>query len=439
MSTDTEIVDVEPVETEEHTRAAIAPAAQPTPGPGQGGALALFGTTDPIEVVAKAKEVAAALMEPVEAQQLYLEKQDGRRYLNVEAWTLLASMLQVRAIPTHTEEKPDHNGNWHPPVYHVETEQRHSKWCKNGSTNRRGEATHDQTTGCRTYEKEVQILDEPGAGGFTSRVEARDAAGNVIGAANSRCMWEEWKWRDRDAYALESMAQTRGISKALSGPLRFIVELAGFKGTPAEEVDSDDYGRPARSNDSGQGGSDPRANDFECPACGEQKIYDNREDNDRRKAAGEDVRTPAFRCGNKACTGGKDGRPWATWDPHHFTDPTTRAKQRVYKATKANPDGWARQYPADDPSYDDRAAELVRSAHEGTAKEKAGWLWHRLRTHTDIIGWAQGDDTEPTERQAEAIVAAAKRMLAADEPLSELEALEAAYEAQEEAGGDEEA
>jgi hypothetical protein len=36
------------------------------------------------------------------------------------------------------------------------------------------------------------------------------------------------------------MAQTRATSKALGSPLRFIVTLAGYEGTPAEEMPSQD-------------------------------------------------------------------------------------------------------------------------------------------------------------------------------------------------------
>jgi hypothetical protein len=429
-ATDETIIDV--TEVEETPRP--APLAHHEPQPAQGGALALFGTTDPVEVVEKASAVAAALMAPVERNGLYLEKEGGRggKYLQVEAWTLLGSMLQVRAIPQPTQKEPDHQGNWHPPITHTETQRSHSKWCKQGPRNRKGETDHPQQDGCDVYEKEITVVDEPGAGGFTCRVEAIDAAGNVIGASSSRCMWEEARWRTADAYALESMAQTRGISKALSGPLRFIVELAGFKGTPAEEIPDDEWGRGAPAGDSdparpnGRSGPGKARSDHECPTCG-HNVWDNREDNERERAAGQEVKRPAFRCDNPECKGGKGDRPWATWDPHHYTDPTTRAKQLVHKATKANEDGWARQYQPDDPSWSDRERALVAAAAEGTTAERAGWLWSRLRIHTDTIGWHQGDDEQPDDRQVRAIGRAATILLAADEPLSELDAIDQAW------------
>ena len=46
----------------------------------------------------------------------------------------------------------------------------------------------------------------------------------------------EKTWAGRDDYALRSMAQTRATSKAMRQPLGFIITLAGFDATPAEEM-----------------------------------------------------------------------------------------------------------------------------------------------------------------------------------------------------------
>ena len=51
------------------------------------------------------------------------------------------------------------------------------------------------------------------------------------------CTRDEEKWKDKLDFELRSMAQTRAISKALRLPLGFIVELAGFNPTPAEEME----------------------------------------------------------------------------------------------------------------------------------------------------------------------------------------------------------
>ncbi|HBY58524.1 MAG TPA: hypothetical protein DEH78_01800 [Solibacterales bacterium] len=73
-------------------------------------------------------------------------------------------------------------------------------------------------------------------GGWEARAVVKTLDGNVIGAAESMCMESERNWTGKEDHAVRSMAQTRALSKALSGPLRFVVALAGFEGTPAEEM-----------------------------------------------------------------------------------------------------------------------------------------------------------------------------------------------------------
>jgi len=76
----------------------------------------------------------------------------------------------------------------------------------------------------------------PVDGGWEARVEARTMAGNLVGAAESQCTRAEAKWKSRDDYALRSMAQTRATSKALRLPLGYIMVLAGYEATPADEM-----------------------------------------------------------------------------------------------------------------------------------------------------------------------------------------------------------
>jgi hypothetical protein len=75
-------------------------------------------------------------------------------------------------------------------------------------------------------------------GGFLATVEARAADGRVIGRADALCTKYEKRgpWKNADDYARLSMAQTRATSKALKGPLGFVVSLAGYATTPAEEM-----------------------------------------------------------------------------------------------------------------------------------------------------------------------------------------------------------
>ena len=60
----------------------------------------------------------------------------------------------------------------------------------------------------------------------------------VIGAAEAECGTEgDANWdHGKPAYAVRSMAQTRAISKAISSVFRWVVVLAGYSGTPFEDM-----------------------------------------------------------------------------------------------------------------------------------------------------------------------------------------------------------
>jgi len=164
---------------------ALVPRDQPT-------ATTLFGSTDPDEVVGRATKHAKALAKVIESRELFT-KISGRNHVRVEGWTLLGSMIGVYAVPVWTHPVPE-------------------DWRDRG-------------------------LDRPD--GWQARVEARTLAGQLVGAATASCMRTERNWAERDEYALESMAQTRATGKALRLPLGFVIVLAGYDATPAEEMPVD--------------------------------------------------------------------------------------------------------------------------------------------------------------------------------------------------------
>jgi hypothetical protein len=86
--------------------------------------------------------------------------------------------------------------------------------------------------------KSVEVLAD-GKGSILARVEARTVAGALVGAAEAECGYAEEKWRDSDAFAIRSMAQTRATAKALRLPLGFIMALAGYEATPSDEMNTD--------------------------------------------------------------------------------------------------------------------------------------------------------------------------------------------------------
>lgn len=71
-----------------------------------------------------------------------------------------------------------------------------------------------------------------------------DREGRVVGGAEAYCLRDEDKWKNKPWFQLASMAQTRAASKAFSNTLRWVVVLAGYKGTPAEEM-QDEPEKPA--------------------------------------------------------------------------------------------------------------------------------------------------------------------------------------------------
>lgn len=65
--------------------------------------------------------------------------------------------------------------------------------------------------------------------------------GQVISEAVAYCFTDEKNWKDKPAFQIASMAQTRASSKALRNVLGWVLTLAGadIKTTPAEEMEDD--------------------------------------------------------------------------------------------------------------------------------------------------------------------------------------------------------
>jgi hypothetical protein len=144
----------------------------------------LFGTDNPAEVVRRSTAIATELARLVRQQKLVVRIGQSE-HVKVEGWTLLGSQVGVFAVVEWTRPVLDTDGN---PI------------------------------------------------GWEARVEARTLAGNVVSAAEAECLRDERTWQKRDDYALRSMAQTRAVSKALRLVLGFVMQLAGFDPTPADEM-----------------------------------------------------------------------------------------------------------------------------------------------------------------------------------------------------------
>lgn len=98
--------------------------------------------------------------------------------------------------------------------------------------------------------------------GFESAASVLNSRGEVISRAEAMCLNDEDKWSTRAKYnskrekigevavplfQLRSMAQTRACAKAFRNVLAWVVVLAGFKPTVAEEMTGDEEpGTPAK-------------------------------------------------------------------------------------------------------------------------------------------------------------------------------------------------
>jgi hypothetical protein len=144
----------------------------------------LFGA-DPERALARIVKVADKLAHTIRAQKLAVRISGGEHVL-VEGWTLLGTLLGVYPVLVWSRKLDD---------------------------------------------------------GWEARVEARTLDGRIVGAAESECLRTERKWANADDYAVRSMAATRATSKALRQPLGFVMSLAGFDVTPAEEVPAGEQSR----------------------------------------------------------------------------------------------------------------------------------------------------------------------------------------------------
>lgn len=90
------------------------------------------------------------------------------------------------------------------------------------------------TTG---IEMTKEIMRDGALFGYGARAFVKNRDGLVISNAEASCFRDEKKWNTKPEFMLKSMAQTRAMAKALRNILAWVVILAGFKPTPAEEID----------------------------------------------------------------------------------------------------------------------------------------------------------------------------------------------------------
>lgn len=95
--------------------------------------------------------------------------------------------------------------------------------------------------------RSTTLIEEGRVRGYEAHADAiLVSTGVVISSAQAMCLDNESKWSDKPIFQLRSMAQTRACAKALRNVLAWVVVLAGYQPTPAEEIED----TPPRTNES---------------------------------------------------------------------------------------------------------------------------------------------------------------------------------------------
>jgi hypothetical protein len=89
----------------------------------------------------------------------------------------------------------------------------------------------------------TEFVDFGAASGFLARAVAIRSDGMEISAAEAMCLNDEPNWSRKPLFQLRSMSQTRACAKALRNVLAWVVVLAGYKPTPAEEMTGNEQGK----------------------------------------------------------------------------------------------------------------------------------------------------------------------------------------------------
>lgn len=229
------VVDAEVVP--EHEAHEPAPAGQALELHRPQGTTQLIPAANAAERVAAATEVATQLDAVIRQQgmrtkvgsQKKLDPATGeavmeggrevwvpRWHVNVEGWQTLATLLGLAVVPQQPTPVLDPITN-RPEKVSFEVHERtyHSKAQGGGLKAERRYTVEGYSWRCR-----CEVFKD----------------GVLIGAGESVCSRTEQRWKEADDYAVMGMAQTRATSRAIAAAARWIVTLAGYSATPAEEI-----------------------------------------------------------------------------------------------------------------------------------------------------------------------------------------------------------
>jgi len=101
---------------------------------------------------------------------------------------------------------------------------------------------------------------DSGAELIHARAWLTDARDSVVSLADGYCSTEERSWKDKPFYARASMAQTRALAKAMRLRHAWVMVMAGYAPTPAEEMSEElleSSGAPERAAAGDSGRTEP--------------------------------------------------------------------------------------------------------------------------------------------------------------------------------------
>ena len=200
--------------------------------PRSAGSTELIGGT-PAERVGIATHMATALDDVIKRQGMRTKvgkakvvQADGseawvdRYHVNVEGWQTLAAFLGLAVVPVWSRRVMDPvTGKPERVTYTV-----HETSYPKGKGDGKPFVERDYEIDGYSWEARVECYKD----------------GALLGAGEAMCSRSEGTWKERDDYAVRGMAQTRATSRAIAGAARWIVTLAGYSGTPAEEMAGED-------------------------------------------------------------------------------------------------------------------------------------------------------------------------------------------------------
>lgn len=93
-------------------------------------------------------------------------------------------------------------------------------------------------TGTFPVVESLENLSDEDSFKYRAEVSLRDKEGNKVGSGFAICTNKEPGKTEFDEYAVASMAQTRAVGKAYRMKIGWLLKVAGYETTPAEEMDA---------------------------------------------------------------------------------------------------------------------------------------------------------------------------------------------------------